>query len=540
MGLGLLALGLAGCADRVAGQVELLTFNDMGYLQRYGRADDQTRVNTIPGANEPIRSNDDVITIQVESAYVQNLPFRLTGSKDVIIFADVWENAAMGFNSPSSLTSIVYVGPNQKVPGRLNFRDMLAYGPTKFKGHPLRVRFTMMVLQKSTANRQASAIDVIGSLASTAAPQYSIITSEVAKLLQNILRSQPDIKFFDFDVTFMSDRPESLVDIIPRTAEAQAGVPRGSTTFRAEPPGKPDTIHWLRYGRYALVETESHDGKGFTLINVQASQVNAEDAWLYGPDGALPTSYLIFRITPQQLDEKNEVLRAASDANVKLLESLRRSDTEITTAIREIEASAANLQDQVVRTRAESLAYKVVREAQSKKETDCQKIGKTFDANWGDELPLLEAGLRQRATRIVESVKKRWMDKCSAAGGMSAAPPAPAAPAKAWLADTANRDQLRNELAGKSVPVLSLTFRIDQVSAVSQSTAGANNPFDTVKVALSVTGPAGVTVARSAVEAEIAKAANKVVSDNSSNTDAIKTVEITNRDDASLKNRFTP
>ena len=131
VGVGLLALGLAGCADHVAGQVELLTFDAKGNLQRYSRADDPTRINTIPGVNEPIRSNDDVITIQVESAYIQNLPFRLTGSKDVIIFADVWENAAMGFNGPSSLTSIVYVGPNQKVPGRLNFRDMLAYGPTK-------------------------------------------------------------------------------------------------------------------------------------------------------------------------------------------------------------------------------------------------------------------------------------------------------------------------------------------------------------------------------------------------------------------------
>jgi hypothetical protein len=532
---GLVALGLTGCADRVAGQVELLTFAPDGYLQRYSRATDPVRAYPIPGVNEPIRSNDDIVTIQVESAYIQNLPFRLTGSKDVIIFADVWENAAMGFNGPSSLTSIVYIGPNQKVPGRLNFRDMLAYGPTKFKGHPLRVRFTMMVLQKSTATRQASAIDVISSLASIAAPQYSMITSEVAKLLQGILRSQPDIKFFDFDVTFSSDRPESLVDIVPK---AQAGAP-ASTTFRAEPKGDPDKIHWLRYGRYALVETESHDGKGFKVINVQASQVNAEDAWLYGPDGALPTSYLIFRITPQQLDEKNEVLRAASDANVKLLESLRRSDTEVAAAIKEIQASAANLQDQVVRARAESIAYKVFREAQSRKETDCQKVGKTFDANWGDEMLSLETGLRERATKIGESSKKRWVEKCSGAGGMSGAPAAPA-PTKAWLTESGNRDRIKTELAGRSITVEALTFKIDRVSAVAQSAAGANNPFDTVKVVLSATGPAGATVARAAVEAEIAKAANKVVSDNSNDKGVIKAVEIENRDEAALKNRFTP
>src|SRR5262245_36910342 len=125
VGLGLLGLTPAGCAQRMAGQVELLSING-GTLQEYGRApgfEGRTR-ELFAKEGDPIRANHDVITLQVESAYVQNLPFTLTGSHDVIIFADVWENGAMAYNAPS-LTSIAYIGTNQKVPGRLNLRDTI-------------------------------------------------------------------------------------------------------------------------------------------------------------------------------------------------------------------------------------------------------------------------------------------------------------------------------------------------------------------------------------------------------------------------------
>src|SRR5262249_27464195 len=180
-------------------------------------------------------------------------------------------------------TSIVYVGPNQKVPGRLNFRDMLAYGPTRFKGHPLRVRFTMMVLQKNAADRNASAIDIISSFAAAAAPQYSAITSEVAKVLHGILKAQPDIKFFDFEATLLSDEPEALAEIIPESVpKAQSGEP--SRTFKPDQAGA-DRIHWLRYGRYALVETESHSGWSSVVVDVTPGSITVEDGWLRDANG---------------------------------------------------------------------------------------------------------------------------------------------------------------------------------------------------------------------------------------------------------------
>jgi len=530
--IGLIALGAAGCADRIVGQVELLTFDKDGRLFRYSHAEPPRAERAmIPGFGDPVRSNDDVVTIIVESAYIQNLPFRLTGSKDVIIFADVWENAAAGFSSPSTLTSIVYVGPNQKVPGRLNLRDMLAYGPTRFKGHPLRVRFTMMVLQKAAAGRQSSAIDVISSLAATAAPQYSAISSEIAKLLQGILRAQPDIKFFDFDTTFYSDQPEGLADVIPGERvglEAQGGTPSGTL----KPSPGIDGMHWLRYGRYALVETESYD-RTTTTVDLQPSDVRSDDARLWTPGAPLATSYIVFRVLPGQRSESNEVLRAASDANAKLLESLRRSDAEIAAAVKDIQASAKSLQDQVVRSRAESIAYATFRDAEARKETDCEAIAKRFDPKWSDESLNIPD-----ADRIGASVRRRWKDKCEVAhppGGTAAAPGA----ARAWLDAEGNRTALVRELVGKAVTAEGLTFRVEPGAAVRQSAAG--KPFDTVEVSLAVSpAPTRPAVSRSAVEAVIARLANTFVENQSNDQAPIKRVAIRNQDAEPLRRAWTP
>src|SRR5689334_1093477 len=101
------ALLQAGCPSRQSGQVEIFGTKN-GRVSPYGQfAAPPTTRNVIPGMNDPIRSNDDVVTIQIESTYIQKLPPRLTGSTDLIIFADIWENAAAGYNSTATLTNIV-------------------------------------------------------------------------------------------------------------------------------------------------------------------------------------------------------------------------------------------------------------------------------------------------------------------------------------------------------------------------------------------------------------------------------------------------
>src|SRR5262249_23322648 len=157
----------------------------------------------------------------------------------------------------------------------------------------------------------------------------------------------------------------------------------------------------------------------------------------------LATSYIVFRITPRQLDQKNEVLRAASDANVKLLESLRRSDTEIASALQQIQTSATNLQNEVLRARAETLAHNIVRDAQRNKQSPKDALDREFTGKWSDQIQGLSADRRKMAEQIGADVKNRWLAK----SGVTSA----GASSTAWLSRTENREALQSELAGKSV-----------------------------------------------------------------------------------------
>lgn len=531
-----LAIGLGGCATRTAGQVEVLSIGQSGTLEWYGRAPAPKDRKTFAQANEPIRSDHDIITLQVEAAYIQNLPFRLTGSKDVIIFADVWENAAMAYTAPS-LTSIVYIGTNQKVPGRFNVRDAIAYGPTAFKGHPLKIRFTMMVLQKDAADKQSSTIGVLGTFIEAAAPQYSVITSQAAKLLQNVLKAQPDIKFFDFEVTFTSDRPESLTDVILKPQSETLAPPLSdravaSQSFTLGQSGN-DGVHWLRYGRYALVETEPYNGQS-PVAGLKPPDVRVEDGWLHGPNGRLATSYIVFRLTCCQLAESHDVLRAAADANARLLASLQRSPAETAAALAEIKTGADGLRDVVIRSKAETVASQAYREAQATGR-DCASALASFDRRWSNETKLVsDPEQKKRFGDIADSVRERWTAKCGAASA------APAAAGTPWLDTTAGRDELKEVLKNATVRVQSREFGIQRVVAISKSDSAAAKPFDTVEVELSAIG-SGDKVARADVQAKIAEIANDIASNTGGDTSKpIKVVRITNQDADALKNVWKP
>lgn len=482
-----------GCQDRVSGQVEAFAITG-GKLQRFNAQAPAVRAHPAdPGEGEPIRSNDDVVTIQVESAFLHDLPPRLTGSNDVIIFVDVWENAATGYNSPS-LTSIVYLGKNQKVPGRFNFRDALAYGPTRYKGHPLRIRFSMMVLQKKQADQGASTIDVIGAFAVTAAPQYGIITSEVAKALQSVLKAQPDIIVFDFEATFLSDQPEGLLAI---AGSAQSG-------------GTEQT-QWLKYGRFILLESESYDGKTKALKDYEPQKITVDDGWLRFPptppklmgDPVL-ANYLVVRITPHQLPEDDETLKAAAAANQETFNSLRRSDTEIAAAITGLTSSAQTLGDEILRIKAEKIARAYAGQVQRTvvEEKRSQALADLFNAEWTKVSAALPQARQDSATKVGAAVLARWQAKFSSSNPQPSVDP---------LAAQTTRDQLRAKLlADPTVTVGPRTFTLTSARIERDASERYANLEVGMTVAAADNNP---TVSRAALQNAIAAKANALLVD---------------------------
>ncbi len=114
--LTLTLLSLVACAQTIrrSGQVELFYVDNydklVKALSNKPMLDD--RQGPIPKFGDFPRFPQDTITVQVHSLYLENLPPTFfgsaTGSNDVILFADVWENAATtAYNAPTT-TNIVY------------------------------------------------------------------------------------------------------------------------------------------------------------------------------------------------------------------------------------------------------------------------------------------------------------------------------------------------------------------------------------------------------------------------------------------------
>ncbi len=231
LGLPLLGLlTLTGCPTviRRAGQTELLVLNPennqfiapQDHL-KYKLPWIETRNRVPPQFGDRVRYSSDTLLIRVESAYIAHKPPTLTQSSDVLLFAEVWENASAG-PSDKPLTYVLYSARDQLVPGRMNFTGAIAYGPTFFKGHPLRIKFTLMILQKEKGKQQGSVADIVSKYTATI-PGTGAFLSPAAGVIRDVLRAQPDVIAFDYETVLISDKPEALLPPITHLPVTDSG-----------------------------------------------------------------------------------------------------------------------------------------------------------------------------------------------------------------------------------------------------------------------------------------------------------------------------
>lgn len=236
LGLGMAQVAMicsCGPTVRRSGQIELFSLEqtgDTGQLRPPRRAFtepkvlfEQARVGPTsrvdPELGDLVRFTTDSVTMTVPTVYLDHLPATLssvtTGRYDAMLFAEVWENAAMDRGEPA-INRIVHVALDQPVPGRLNFQDAIAYGPTLFKGHPMRIKFTLVLLQrraKESGDTAAKSLQDFVSLAGAGTPTGAAASTVVA-LIRQIMRSLPDVEAFDFEVTFYPYNPPAASDIV--------------------------------------------------------------------------------------------------------------------------------------------------------------------------------------------------------------------------------------------------------------------------------------------------------------------------------------
>ena len=245
------ALGLAwvvlasscGPTVRRSGQIEMFTIegeSDTGMVRPPRRTystptvtREQARIGSDarvdPELGDLVRFTTDSVTITVPSVYLDHLPMTLssatTGRYDAMLFAEVWENAAMDRTEPS-LNRIVHVALDQPIPGRLNFQDAIAYGPTTFKGHPLRIKFTLVLLQrraKESGDTAAKSLQDFIAMAGAGTPAAAGASTVVA-LIRQVMRSLPDVEAFDFEATLIPYNPPSTLEVSRSLSERRVSA----------------------------------------------------------------------------------------------------------------------------------------------------------------------------------------------------------------------------------------------------------------------------------------------------------------------------
>jgi hypothetical protein len=258
---------------------------------------------------------------------------------------------------------------------------------------------------------------------------------------------------------------------------------------------------------------------------------------------------MIVRVLPRQLTEQNEVLRAASEANAGLIETLSRSQADVKTALDSIKASTDALAESVLRAKAENLTSQIAgkaenterrlqKKADATKAVDVEAVRKAgldalkakFPPAWTKVVAEASVGrpadFKTRAEAIGTSVYDRWRLKYGETGDPTTTPTPP--PPQDPLADSGKREKavkrLRDDSAAKAIKVNDLPFTIVTASIVKSTDTG---PFDTVTdVELGVT-PAGTTkVKRDDLANAVITFVKNTIDTETSGQDVIKSVTL--------------
>jgi hypothetical protein len=402
-----------------------------------GSSASQSRTRDVnPVFGDSIQFPTDVLTMQVLDVYIDSVPSTLTGSQDIVVFAEVWENGASYLDHDNSLTSIVGVSRNQLVPGRLNLSGRVVYGPTEFKGYPLTVRFTVMVLQKEKGVQGGAAVEILSSFANFI-PLYGQIASTALKAVKQALLAQPDVIAFDYEMTFLAENPEThqqtsktSLPALPAGAEgADVPQPAPSTTYStSNREGQPRATWqsvwpWLRYDVYAIVETrkryasltdpDSDEQKRRLSLTPQLRQIASTLAVdSKNPKGSVLSdemtqshphaSHILFSITPGQLPLERQEITAASASAEKFLKGIQQEDRNIDVAIKELNSLTEEIKLAVYTERLEKAAR-----ALSKQDISVEGFNKALENELkkitGNNVPSDDHRIAEQAKNAVES-----------------------------------------------------------------------------------------------------------------------------------------
>lgn len=238
----------------------------------------------------------EMIAISFDGGFLRHLNKKLNSR--ILVYAEVYDDGTD--NPATALTRVLFEQEGQPEGTYLGVSDRLLYGPTPFKGYPIRVRFYIVNLVKEQEESIRRLLDGIGTIASTAQPEAAPAVGLILSVAQFVNALQDDDFELRYDVTL---HPLQSIGRVESTHKDTLG---NEPTQRMGLDGKGRMIAAatpLRTGPYVIIkrETQSRDGK----------RTGAADPSVRDPDYAREGGFSIYR------EEKKK------KADVKVAELLR-------------------------------------------------------------------------------------------------------------------------------------------------------------------------------------------------------------------------
>jgi hypothetical protein len=147
----------------------------------------------------------EIITLVVNNIFIRYLKETI-GSPHVLVYAEVYDD---GKDDPGTVVSkLIFNQINQPQGVSLGIADRIIYGPTAFKGFPIRIKFFIVELDKEQKKMASNILDAAASIASAARPEAAPAVGvglRIAKLLNALNQDDFELRFdltlFPLDMT---------------------------------------------------------------------------------------------------------------------------------------------------------------------------------------------------------------------------------------------------------------------------------------------------------------------------------------------------
>ena len=199
-------------------------------------------LSTIPHRGE-------IIAIVVNSVFIRYL--KALASPHVLVYAEVFDD---GQDDPATAVTKLLFNEQDQPPGvHLGVADRVIYGPTPYKGFPIRIKFNIVELDKENKQTASQLLNAAGTIASAAQPQAAPAIGVIVQVAELINAMNKDDFELRFDLTLHPIDRHGVSDI----GDEALTKPKTGKPEPVQRHGKPyASVSTLRTGSYVVIKRE--------------------------------------------------------------------------------------------------------------------------------------------------------------------------------------------------------------------------------------------------------------------------------------------